>query len=70
MSPEVHLTMTGGTPFTAPGENPYTINTVYEYWISYEENGIETYVPGAPVITGGAFTFTAQDALGCQILVH
>lgn len=61
--PEVHITITGGTPFS--GTTAYDIDFFdYEYYLSYEENGIENYVSGNNVSSGN-YPLIVSDSNEC-----
>ena len=61
--PEVHITITGGTPFS--GDTAYDIDFFdYEYYISYEENGIENYVSGNNTLAS-SYPLIVSDSNEC-----
>ena len=61
--PEVHLTIVGGTQFE--GSSPYIVNFPYEYYLATEQNGIESYVSGSPIVEGTSNNLFVTDANGC-----
>ena len=62
-NPEVHITISGGTTFS--GDTAYDIDFFdYEYYVSFEEDGIEYYVSGNPLIPGN-YPLIVSDSNNC-----
>ena len=62
-NPEVHITISGGTPFSV--DTAYDIDFFgFEYYVSFEEEGIEYYVSGDPLIPGN-YPLIVSDSNDC-----
>ena len=63
-APQVHMTITGGTPFN--NVIPYDISFFeYEFFAAFEENGLEQFVSGNSLQTG-TYPLVITDANGCS----